>query len=145
MDQGHAVINEFVERLNVAALGGTADPYSLLHDDIVVDVFGTTPISGVYRGLNQVRGILASTIVERFNRARVRIQELIGSGDRIAGLVVIYGISATGAAYNEKKDPDGFVFRLRRGKIIEIRAYPDTTLIEMALFDNVYTPSKRLN
>ncbi len=145
MESSQDVIREFVTRINVAAEGGDADPYELLDKGVVVDVFGTTPISGIYRGVEQVKHILISTSAERFECAQVEIQEFIGSKERVAALIVITGQSIKGQAYNEKSDPDGFVFNVRDGKITEIRAYPDTTLIETVLFNNAYVPSGRLS
>jgi ketosteroid isomerase-like protein len=145
MSADQDIIHEFIRRINVAAAGGDGDPYALLHGDVVVNVIGTTPISGIYRGVEQARHILVSTTAERLKSLHADVTEIIGSKGRYAVLVVISAETVNGKTYNEKDYADGLVFGIQDGKISEIRVFPDTTGIETALFNNAYVPSGRLD
>ncbi len=143
MPNPQEIVQQFIDRVNIAAQGGNADPYELLDPDILVTVIGFTPLSGNYHGRPQVQHVLGGTLVDRFREASAEMTEVIGSGARFAALGIISGVSTTGNDYNRDRDTGGFVFEVRDGKIIEIIVYPDTTQIETALFDNKYVETVR--
>jgi len=138
-----AIVKQFIDQVNRAVKGGKADPYELLSPDVLVTVIGFTPLSGNYHGRDQVRYVLGATLEDHFSEASVEMTEVIGSGARFAALGIISGVSTTGNDYNKARDTGGFVFEVSDGKITEIIAYPDTTLIETALFDNKYVETVR--
>ena len=143
MSSPQAIVQQFIDRVNIAVKNGKADPYELLSPDVLVTVIGFTPLSGNYHGRDQVQYVLGATLVDRFQEASVEMTEVIGSGARFAALGIISGVSTTGNDYNKARDTGGFVFEVIDGKITEIIAYPDTTLIETALYDNKYVETVR--
>lgn len=137
-------ISEFIARCDSRMSGGGGeDPCALLTGDVVVTVNGTTPISGRFPGLDIVRGILVDTVAERMQRINVSVEEFVGRGERVASLLKITGETKAGKTYNEKGEVCGCVFGVADGKINEIFLFPDTTLIEMVLFNRKYVPNKR--
>jgi len=123
--------------------GGGEDPYDLLTDDVVVTLNGTTPISGRFPNLEIVKGILVDTVEERMKHIHVSVEEYVGRDARVATLLKITGETKSGKTYNEKGEVCGCVFGVAKGKINEIFLFPDTTLIEMVLFNRKYVPNKR--
>jgi len=143
MSDTQQLVRDLIARINDAATGGAADPAELLASNVVVSVGGSTPISGVYRGKSQVMSILVPTTAVVMKKLHVEIKEFIGTAERLAALLIVTGESAGGKAFNDGKDTGGAVFGAKDGKIVDVRLYPDTTLIETVLFDNVYVTSKR--
>jgi hypothetical protein len=127
--QPKEVVREFVGRLNSGD-----DPWSMLASTAVVTVNGTTPLSGRYAGLEMVRGILVDTARCVIASLEVAIDELIGSGGRVAALLRVSGRNAAGLAFNTEGRLCGCVFGVREGVIDEIIFYPDTSLVEIALY-----------
>jgi hypothetical protein len=127
--QPREVVREFVGRLNSGD-----DPWSMLASTAVVTVNGTTPLSGRYAGLEMVRGILVDTARCVIASLEVAIDELIGSGGRVAALLRVSGRNAAGLAFNTEGRLCGCVFGVREGVIDEIIFYPDTSLVEIALY-----------
>jgi len=130
-----AVVREFVARLN----GGVA-PWSMLSAAAIVTVNGTTPLSGRYAGKDLIRGILVDTARDVIATLHVDIDELIGTGTRVAALLCISGRSATAGELNAQGRPCGGVFQVSGGMIDEIIVFPDTSLIEMALYGRKFVP-----
>ena len=143
MDDSRQLVTDFIARINDAAAGSPAEPCALLASDVVVSVSGTTPISGVYRGKNQVMNVLLPTTAVRMKKIRVEIKEFVGAAERIAALLIVTGESAQGKSYNDGKDTSGAVFGTKNGEIVDIRLFPDTTLIETVLFNNVYVSNDK--
>jgi hypothetical protein len=127
--QPREVVREFVGRLNSGD-----DPWSMLASTAVVTVNGTTPLSGRYAELEMVRGILVDTARCVIASLEVAIDELIGSGGRVAALLRVSGRNAAGLAFNTEGRLCGCVFGVREGVIDEIIFYPDTSLVEIALY-----------
>jgi hypothetical protein len=127
--QPKEVVREFVGRLNS---GG--DPWSMFASTAIVTVNGTTPLSGRYVGLEMVRGILVDTARCVITSLEVAIDELIGSGARVAALLRVSGRNAAGLAFNTEGRLCGCVFGVREGVIDEIIFYPDTSLVEIDLY-----------
>jgi ketosteroid isomerase-like protein len=138
------VISEFIERCDARMSGrGGADPCELLASNVVVTVNGTTPVSGRFPGLEIVKGILVDTVAERMLAINVSVEEFVGQGERVATLLKITGRTKQGRTYNEKGEVCGCVFEVKGGRVTEVFLFPDTTLIEMVLFNRKYVPNKR--
>ena len=130
-----AVVRGFVARLNSGA-----DPWALLSEMAVVTVNGTTPLSGRYPGIELIRGILVDTARNVIASLAVDIRELIGTGSRVAALLRISGRSVAGVPLNEEGHLCGCVFAVNAGMIQEVILFPDTSLIELALYRRRYVP-----
>ena len=124
-----SVVTEFLARLNARG-----DAAALLSGAAVVTVNGTTPLSGRYTGLAMVRGILVDTARDVIASLDVEIDRLIGTGSRIAALLRLSGSTRAGAIFNAERRCCGAVFGVADGLIDEIILYPDTSLIEIALY-----------
>jgi len=106
----------------------------------LVVVNGTTPLSGRYPGIELIRGILLDTARKVIGDLDVSISELIGAGTRVAALLKVSGRTAAGVPFNEEGRLCGCVFAVREGLIEEITLFPDTSLIETALYRRRYVP-----
>ena len=122
-------MREFVARLNAGAA-----PWALLTDDAVVTVNGTTPLSGRYTGLTMVRGILVDTARVVIGSIDIGIDRLISTSSRVAALLKVSGRCVDGTSFNSEGRLCGCVFGVGGGRIDEIIFYPDTSLIEIALY-----------
>jgi len=124
---------EIVRRwFDYLALGDAKAAFALFSNNIVFDIKGTTPVSGTYRGMEQL-------IEEFFTPWRKQIDgelvihadELIGEGERIVVLARGEAKTIFGDSYNNEYV---FVFTVRDGKIHEVTEYCDTALIETAAY-----------
>jgi len=126
---GHALVREFVARIDA---GG--DVWPLLAADAVVTINGTTPLSGRYAGIELIRCILLDTARVVIRSLRIDIDTMIGTGGRIAALLRVYGVAHDGRQFNDSRQLCSCVFGVRDGHIDEVVLFPDTSLIEMALY-----------
>ena len=142
-------VREFIARVNAASrTGGTAEragahapgPLALLAPEVLVTINGTTPLSGRFPGLELVRGILIDSARLAIQSLEVEIRELIGKGSRIAALLSLSGLTAKGAPFNKEGRICSCVFSVEAGRIHEISLFPDTCLIEIALYGRRYVP-----
>lgn len=136
------VVAEFISRIDAVLHGRRADPYELLCDNVVVAVIGTTPLSGVYLGQDEVRKILVPTAALRIKSGEVVLLDSIADGDKVGVFMNITATSRVGKIYNAGGDPAGCYFKLKGGRISEIRFYPDTTQIETQLYGRAFVPNK---
>lgn len=135
------VVVAFVSRVDAVLRGQPANPYELLCTNVVVVVIGTTPLSGVYFGQEEVRKILVPTAALRIKSGEATLLDSIAEGDRVGVFLKITATSRIGKVYNAAGDPAGCYFKLKDGKISEIRFYPDTTQIETQLYGRVFVPN----
>jgi hypothetical protein len=127
------VVREFVAHVNAAA-----GDWSLLAADAIVTVNGTTPLSGRYPGIELVRGILVDTARVVIRTLRVEVDTLIASGSRVAALLRVSGFDREGREFNAEGRLCGCVFGVRGRVIDEVILFPDTSLIEVALYRRRY-------
>ena len=127
------VVGDFVA--NVIAAAGD---WSLLAPDAIVTVNGTTPLSGRYPGVELVRGILVDTARVVIRTLRIDIDTLIATGPRVAALLRISGTDSDGRTFNAEGRLCGCVFGIRDRVIDEVVLFPDTSLVEMALYRRRY-------
>jgi ketosteroid isomerase-like protein len=125
----HAVVRDFVARVNAGE-----GAWTLLAPDAVVTVNGTTPLSGRYAGVELIRGILFDTARVVIRSLAIDIDTLIGTGARVAALLRVSGRNSAGQSFNSDGRLCGCVFGVRDGRIDEVLLYPDTSLIEIALY-----------
>lgn len=135
---GEDIVRTFIARLVSALEENATPPYSMLAKDIKLYIAGTTPISGLYVGHDQIKGVLISTLKTRLRSAHVELAEIIADGNRIAALVRITALANNGSLYNCDGSTCGAVFFLRNRKISEIRLFPDTTEVETVIFNRRY-------
>jgi hypothetical protein len=127
-----------VARQFVARVNGGGDPWSLLSPQALVVVNGTTPLSGRYPGIELIRGILLDTAKNVIAGIEVTISDIIGTGARVAALLKLSGRTTAGISFNPEGRLCGCVFAVEGGFIEEIILFPDTSLIESALYQRKY-------
>ncbi|MFB3814096.1 MAG: hypothetical protein ACE14L_08280 [Terriglobales bacterium] len=132
------IVREFIARCDEAGRGGTADPYALLDENVNVMVNGTTALSGQFPNLECVRSILVNTAKARIRSAHFSVTEFVGSGSRLAALLMITAQTVDGRTYNQEQKPCGAVFTVVDGKIRAIQLYPLTSQIETVLFHKTF-------
>jgi ketosteroid isomerase-like protein len=127
------VVREFVAHVNAAA-----GNWSLLAPDAIVTVNGTTPLSGRYPGIALIRGILVDSARVVIRTLRIEIDTLIATGSRVAALLRVSGTDSDGRTFNAEGRLCGCVFGVRGRLIDDVVLFPDTSLIEMALYKRRY-------
>ena len=114
------------------ANGDAEAAFALFDENIVYDLKGSTPVSGVYTGLGEIvekffkpwRQQLASDLI-------IEVTELIGEGERVVALAK--GSATT--VFDLTYDPDyAFVFTVEGDKITRVEEFLDTALIETAAY-----------
>lgn len=117
---------------DLVSQGDAKGAFALFADDVTYDLKGTTPVSGVYRGLGE--------IVEKFftpwrkqivGDIALTVDELIAEGERVVALARGSAKTVHGHAYDNDY---AFVFRVRGGKITEVVEFLDTALVETAAY-----------
>ena len=130
--RAHAL--RFLERINVP--DGNASAWGSLHEQVVLIVNGSTALSGVYAGRQQIEHVLLGMWRERVRDVRFELLEVFQSEDAVALLLRPGGMTLDGRSINPMKTPMGAVIDFRDDEIIGMRLYPDTKTIETELFGN---------
>ena len=119
------------------AAGDAQAAFALFADDIVYDLKGTTPVSGVYHGLEQIVSKFFVPWRKQIDGDLVvHVDELIGEGERVVAL----GHGAAKTIYGLRYDNDyAFVFTVRDGRITHVAEYLDTALVETAAYGKKLT------
>jgi ketosteroid isomerase-like protein len=117
---------------DLIAKGDAQAAFALFSPDVKYDLKGTTPVSGVYKGLKSiVEDFFTPWRKQIVGDIALTVDELIGDGERVVAL-------ARGKAktiHNVSYDNDyAFVFRVKDGKITEVAEYLDTALVETAAY-----------
>ena len=130
----------------ISSIGGSTgqNPYAFLSPDVVVTINGTTPLSGRFEGLALVQKILVDTALGVIQNIQIKINCLIGQGTKIAALLEVSGMAGNGVAFNQGGDLCGCVFEVENGCIVAIRAFPDTSLIDKALYGWQFVPNRKI-
>jgi ketosteroid isomerase-like protein len=117
---------------DLVAKGQAQAAFALFSDDIVYDLKGTTPVSGVYRGLKSIVEDFFTPWRKQIDGELVLIvDELIGDGACVVALARGKAKTIYGVPYDNDY---AFVFRLRDGKITHVAEYLDTALVETAAY-----------
>ena len=114
------------------ANGDAAAAFALFDENVVYDLKGTTAVSGVYSGLEE--------IVEKFftpwrkqivGDLTIQVSELIGEGERVVAL----GRGEAKTIYDLPYDNDyAFIFTVKGDKITRVEEFLDTALVETAAY-----------
>ena len=112
--------------------GDAEAAFALFADNIVYDLKGSTPVSGVYEGLeNIVNDFFVPWRKQIDGDLVVHVSELIGEGERVVAL----GRGEAKTIFGKRYDNDYcFVFTVRDGKIHRVEEFLDTALIETAAY-----------
>ena len=111
-----------------------ADPTAFLDamaDEITWIIMGQSRVSGRYEGKNAIQNDLVPTLFANFaTEYRNYAEEIIAERDRVVVLAQGEVKTVRGEDYNNEYC---FVFRMREGKVFEVREYCDTALAEARL------------
>ena len=117
---------------DLIAEGKAQAAFALFSDDIVYNLKGTTPVSGIYRGLKSIVDDFFTPWRKQIDGELVlKVDELIGDGDRVVALARGKAKTIYGVPYDNDY---AFVFGLRGGKISEVIEYLDTAMVETAAY-----------
>jgi len=95
---------------DMAAVGG------LFADDIVFHVPGKNPISGEYKGKDEVFGFLAKLVELTGGSFRLEVHDVVGNDEHVVALVRSSGSRPDGRTLEM---PIAQVFHVRDGKAVE--------------------------
>ncbi len=131
-----AIIAEFIRRIDGALKGQPTNPAELLHERIVAQIVGTTPVSGLFPTRDALWGVAGQTVMERIKPETwsVRVLTMLGTGSRVAASLAIEGETQSAKRYNSRGWPTACIFGVRYKKINEIWLCPDTLEIETVIF-----------
>lgn len=115
-----------------ALADGDGGPFvALMADDFDWILEGSTAWSGTYRGKSAVRAQLLGPLFAQFaGRYRNRAERILCDGDHVVVLCRGDVETRSGKRYDNNYC---YVIRMRDGKMIELREYLDTALVEAAL------------
>ena len=129
MSANQKVVQQWFDHI---AAGDAAAAFALFSPDIVYDLKGSTPVSGVYRGLDQIVSEFFTPWRRQIDGPLVVIvDELIGEGERVVAL----GHGEARTIYDLPYNNDyAFVFTVKAGRITRVEEYLDTALVETAAY-----------
>jgi ketosteroid isomerase-like protein len=126
------VVREFHERQRAFYAGGDAEPLrEFLTDDVVWHVPGRSPIAGDHEGIEAVMGYFERRRALARATFRVRVREVLASGDLVIQLA---GGTAELGGSEVAWETVG-IFRVRDGRIAEGRLVP----FDQYLFDELWS------
>lgn len=117
-------------------------------------LIGSTPISGTYRGLEEIKNIFQHKcwngdgregsgpqgLDQNYGIHPIKVEEVVALED---GRVMVHcysdGMGKNGVPY---KNEYCWIFRVEGGKIVSVYEFADTVLIERALFDKKLIPAE---
>lgn len=129
MSENKKIVQEWFDQISA---GNVDAAFALFSDDIVYDLKGTTPVSGVYRGLdNIINQFFVPWRKQIDGDLVVHIDELIGEGERVVAL----GYGEANTVFDRQyKNDYAFIFTVKDGEICEIAEFLDTALVETAAY-----------
>jgi ketosteroid isomerase-like protein len=127
------VSKDLLERVYRQASNGNAQPLlDSLAEDITWTIIGSTPLSGVYRGKDEVTGKLLAGLRARLaTPVRFTIDRLIAEGEYVVMQARGHATTIEGLDYDNTYC---IIARIAQGQIHELTDYIDTELIAKALF-----------
>ncbi|MGR8919860.1 MAG: nuclear transport factor 2 family protein [Gammaproteobacteria bacterium] len=135
MSESQKIVQQWFDLVSAGDADGA---FALFAEDIVYDLKGTTPVSGVYRGLEQiVNEFFVPWRKQIDGDLVVHIDELIGEGERVVALGHGEAKTVYGKPYNNDY---AFVFTVRDGRIHAVEEFLDTALVETAAYGKTLSP-----
>ncbi len=129
MSDNQKIVQQWFDHI---AAGDAAAAFALFADNIVYELKGSTPVSGIYRGIEQIVNDFFTPWRRQIDGALVvTVDEMIAAGERV--VVLGRGVATTvyGLPYNNDY---AFVFTVRNGRISQVSEYLDTALVETAAY-----------
>lgn len=120
------IVRRYFERLN-AFDPALIDAFA---DDVRYIVPGAMPVSGTYRGKEQIMTMWLG-FFERLESIRLHPLEMIAEGNTVVVRAQGEGRTKSGRDYNNLYV---FFFRIEREKITEVLEFPDTAYAETVAF-----------
>ncbi|HVW67889.1 MAG TPA: nuclear transport factor 2 family protein, partial [Steroidobacteraceae bacterium] len=134
------VVRRFFE-LNTRVMSGEpADIFSLLHEDLVWTMTGSTPVARTYHGLQEFKDIIGRALGTQFRPDPgfgLYPCKIIASGNRAAVIARGHGESALGRPYNNQYF---FFMEVRDGKIASVLESCDGSLVWQSVFGRHLEP-----
>ena len=111
-----------------AARGNNEPMTNAFAEDMVWTIIGSTPVSGTYRGLQEIRETLAPKLMSSFEATpRLIVDRLIAEDDQV--VVLAHGEGGKTKNGTEYNNTYCHVLRLRGEKFVEFLEYCDTDLV----------------
>ena len=124
-EQSRAVVQSWLEK---AGSGDMEGAFALFADDAVWSNIGSTRFSGDFAGKDAILGGLIGPLFEQLEGGiRSDLEAVVADGERVVVLSQGNAMTRTGKAYNNTYAQ---VFTVRDGKIIKVREYMDTALVD---------------
>ncbi len=129
MSESQKIVQQWFDHI---AAGEAEQAFALFAEDIVYDLKGSTPVSGVYRGLDEiVNKFFVPWRKQIDGDLVVHVDELIGEGRRVVAL----GHGEAKTIFGRRYDNDyAFVFSVDKGRITAVEEFLDTALVETAAY-----------
>ncbi|HET7013071.1 MAG TPA: nuclear transport factor 2 family protein [Streptosporangiaceae bacterium] len=124
---------DVLERVYREVSNGNAQPLlDSLAEDITWTIIGSTPLSGVYHGKDEVTsGLLAGVRARLATPLRFTIDRFIAEGEYVVMQARGHSTTVDGLAYDNTYC---IIARIVDGRILELTDYIDTELITSALY-----------
>ena len=129
MSETQKIVQQWFDHISA---GEAEAAFALFADDIVYDLKGTTPVSGIYRGLDQlVNEFFVPWRKQIDGDLVVHVDEMIGDGERVVVLGHGEAMTVFKVPYNNDY---AFVFTVKAGKITQVVEFLDTAMVETAAY-----------
>ena len=92
---------------------------AIFDEDITWHVPGRSPLSGDYRGHDEVVGFFATAMELSGGTLRVQLDEIIGDGDKVVALTTVTA-ERNGRSWSS---PEVHVWRMPDGRAVEFREF----------------------
>jgi ketosteroid isomerase-like protein len=124
---------EIVRRYFDAMRRGDPSLPDFLSDDVTWWVPASSEMGGTHEGKQAVLGLMAggTDLYDTSTPMRVEIEAMVAEDDRVCVQMTLEARSARGEDYRNHYH---FAFRLREGRICEVREYLDTLYAQEKLF-----------
>ena len=129
MSETQKIVQQWFDHISA---GEAEAAFALFADDIVYELKGTTPVSGIYRGLEQlVNEFFVPWRKQIDGDLIVHVDEMIGDGERVVVLGHGEAMTVFKVPYNNDY---AFVFTVKAGKITHVVEFLDTAMVETAAY-----------
>lgn len=101
-----------------------------------LDIVGRTALSGHYDSLATLVNVLQPVAYARLASASYKIVQTLVTTDTIAAQIELKATTRDGATYNPRGSLSTLVLKLKQGRVIHARFWPDTEQVERIVFGN---------